>query len=75
MNKDDLFQKAAQRAEDLARKLRSPEVQDVLKTTQAQAEEAAGYVGDFLKTSGQKLKAAADTAAQAIRDDIDRRPG
>ena len=75
MNKDDMLQKAARRAEDLARKLRSPEVQDALKSTQAQAEEAAGYVGDFFKTSAQKLKAAADNAAQAIRDDIDKRPG
>lgn len=74
MNKDDMLQKAARRAEDLARKLRSPEVHDALKTTQAQAEEAAGYVGDFLKTSALKFKAAADTAAQAIRDDIDKRP-
>lgn len=74
MNKSDLLQKAARRAEDLARKLRSPEVHDALNTTQAQAEEAAGYVGDFLKTSVQKFKTVAEGAAQAIRDDIDKRP-
>lgn len=74
MNKSDLLQKAARRAEDLARKLRSPEVQDAFNTTQAQAEEAAGYVSDFVKTSAQKIKAVADGATQMIRDDIDKRP-
>lgn len=75
MNTSDLLQKAARRVEDLARKLRSPEMQDTLNSTQAQAEEAAGYVGDFVKTSAQKIKAVAEGATQMIRDDIDKRPG
>lgn len=49
-------------------------VNDAIRRTQAQAEEAATLLGPLLRKGAEKLKEAADAAAQAIRNDINRRP-
>jgi hypothetical protein len=49
-------------------------LQQALKQTQAQAEEAAQQLGGLLRKGAEKLKEAAEAASQAIRDDIDRHP-
>jgi hypothetical protein len=59
---DDLFEQTKSR------------VQDALKQTQSQTEEAATQIGGLLRIGAQKLKKAAEDASQAIRDDINRRP-
>ncbi len=49
-------------------------MQDALKQTQEQTQEAATQLGGLLRIGAEKLKKAADAASQAIRDDINRRP-
>ncbi|MGZ3496040.1 MAG: hypothetical protein ACXWNK_01280 [Vulcanimicrobiaceae bacterium] len=70
---DDLLEQAKRKAQELGKHLSdtverqrehlSPRVQDALRQTQTQAEDALGEIGGFLKK-----------AAQTIRDDINRRP-
>lgn len=48
-------------------------IQDALKQTQAQTEEAATQLGAFLRVGAKKLKEAADKAKEAIQRDIDSR--
>lgn len=48
-------------------------VQEALKQTQAQAEEAATQLGAFFRVGAKKLKEAADKAKDAIQKDIDSR--
>ena len=47
---------------------------EALKETQAQSAEAAKQMGVLFTFGAQKLREAADKAAQAIRDDINKRP-
>ena len=47
---------------------------DALKETQAQSAEAAKQMGVLFNFGAKKLREAADKAAQAIRDDINKRP-
>jgi hypothetical protein len=49
-------------------------MQDALKQTQEQTQEAAVQLGGLLRIGAKKLKDAADAASQAIRDDINNRP-
>lgn len=49
-------------------------MQDALKITQEQTEDAAGQLGGLLRKGAAHLKKAADAAADAIRDDINKRP-
>lgn len=49
-------------------------MQDALKITQEQTEDAAGQLGGLLRKGASHLKKAADAAADAIRDDINKRP-
>jgi hypothetical protein len=49
-------------------------LQQALKQTQAQAEEAASQLGGLLRKGAEKLKQAADAATEAIRNDIDNHP-
>lgn len=58
---DDLFEQTKAR------------VQDALKQTQEQTQDAATQLGGLLRIGAEKLKKAADAASQAIRDDINRR--
>lgn len=46
----------------------------LLKETQTQADEAATQFGKLLRKGAEKLRDAADKAAEAIRQDIDRHP-
>lgn len=48
-------------------------VQDALRRTQDQTEEATVQLGGLLRKGVVQLKRAADVAAQAIRNDINRR--
>lgn len=48
-------------------------VQEALKQTQAQAEEAASQLGGLLRIGAKKLKEAADKTRDAIQKDIDSR--
>jgi len=59
---DDLFEQTKAR------------MQDALKATQEQTQDAATQIGGLLRIGAKKLKKAADAASQAIRDDINRRP-
>ncbi len=59
---DDLFEQTKAR------------MQDALKATQEQTQDAAAQLGGLLRIGAKKLKKAADAASQAIRDDINRRP-
>ena len=84
MNNNDFFEKALHKAQELGEQIHStieeqrdqlsPQVKDALNKTQAQTEEALGHLGGFLRAGAQKAKEAADAAAQAIRDDINKRP-
>lgn len=49
-------------------------IQQAIKQTQAQAEEAASQLGGLLRKGADKLKAAAEAASEAIRNDIDKHP-
>jgi hypothetical protein len=49
-------------------------VQDALRQTQAQTEDAAQQLGGLLRIGFEKLKQASDKAADAIRRDISSRP-
>lgn len=62
MTNDELLQQA---------KIR---IKEALRQTQAQSEDAAAKAGPLLRLGVEKLKEAADTVGQAIRDDINRRP-
>jgi len=46
---------------------------EAFKATQQQTEEAARQLGSFLKFGAKTLKKAADAAADAIRDDLNKR--
>ncbi|HET6895729.1 MAG TPA: hypothetical protein VFH72_10150 [Candidatus Baltobacteraceae bacterium] len=48
-------------------------MQEAIKQTQVQAEEAASQLGAFLRVGAQKLKEAADKAKEAIQNDINSR--
>jgi len=48
-------------------------MQDAIKQTQVQAEEAASQLGAFFRVGAQKLKEAADKAKEAIQNDINSR--
>jgi hypothetical protein len=48
-------------------------MQDALKQTQAQAEEAASQLGALFRIGAKKLKEAADNAKDAIQKDLDSR--
>lgn len=47
---------------------------EALKSTQAQTEEAAAQLGGLLRVGVKKLREAADKAKDAIQRDIDSRP-
>ncbi|HEV3155029.1 MAG TPA: hypothetical protein VGZ02_14570 [Candidatus Baltobacteraceae bacterium] len=47
---------------------------DVLKQTQAQAEEAVDKLGVFLRKGAGKLKEVAEKASEQIRKDLEGRP-
>jgi len=47
---------------------------EALKNTQAQTEEAAAQLGGLLRVGVRKLREAADKAKDAIQRDIDSRP-
>ena len=49
-------------------------MQEALKQTQVQAEEAASQLGGLLRIGAKKLKDAADLAKDAIQKDLDSRP-
>ncbi len=49
-------------------------VQEALKQTQDQGEEAASQLGSILRVGAAQLKKAADAASQAVRDDLNSRP-
>lgn len=48
-------------------------MQEALKQTQAQAEEAATQLGSLFRVGARKLKEAADKTRDAIQKDIDSR--
>jgi hypothetical protein len=48
-------------------------MQEALKQTQAQAEEAASQLGALFRIGAKKLKEAADSAKDAIQKDLDSR--
>lgn len=48
-------------------------LEDALRQTQVQAEEAASQLGALLRVGAKKLKEAADKAKDAIQKDIDSR--
>ncbi|HEV2262657.1 MAG TPA: hypothetical protein VGR69_10265 [Candidatus Rubrimentiphilum sp.] len=58
---DEVFEKVKRRAHE------------ALDETFEQTEEAADQVKDLLRKSAATIKKAADAAAQAIRDDINKR--
>lgn len=70
---DDLIEQAKRKARELGKQLGdrvererehlSPRVQDAIRETQAQTEDALGEIGNLFKK-----------AAQTIRDDISHRP-
>lgn len=49
-------------------------LQEALKQTQDQTEEAAQQLGAFLRVGAKKLREAADQVKQAIQNDINSRP-
>jgi len=49
-------------------------MEDAIKQTQEQTQEAATQLGGLLRFGAKKLQQAADVASQAIRDDINKRP-
>lgn len=49
-------------------------MQEALRQTQEQTEDAAVQLGGLFRKGAEQLKKAADIAAQAIREDINRRP-
>ena len=49
-------------------------LQQAIKQTQAQAEEAAQQLGGLLRKGAEKLKEAAEKATEAIRNDINNHP-
>lgn len=49
-------------------------IDEALKQTQAQTEEAAAELGGLLRAGVQKLREAADKAKDAIQRDINSRP-
>lgn len=49
-------------------------IQEALKQTQAQTEEAATQLGALFRVGAKKLKEAAGKAKDAIQRDIDSRP-
>lgn len=59
---DELYEKTKER------------VQSALRETQDQTKDAAERLGGLLRLGAKHLKKAADTASQAIRDDINGRP-
>ena len=48
-------------------------IEDAVKQTQEQAEEAAQQLGQFLRVGAKKLREAADQARAAIQRDINSR--
>jgi hypothetical protein len=48
-------------------------MQEALRKTQEQTEDAATQLGGLLRKGAAHVRAAADAAAQTIRDDLDRR--
>ena len=48
-------------------------IEDAVKQTQSQTEEAAEQLGHFLRAGAKKLREAADRARAAIQRDIDSR--
>jgi uncharacterized protein (DUF3084 family) len=62
MTQDELLEQAKAR------------MQDALKQTQEQTQEAATQLGGLLRFGAKKLKEAADAAQQAIQDDLNSRP-
>lgn len=48
-------------------------IEDALKQTQSQTEEAAQQLGQFLRVGAKKLREAADQARAAIQRDINSR--
>lgn len=48
-------------------------MQEALRQTQEQTEEAAVQLGGLLRKGAEQLKKATDAAAQAIRNDINHR--
>lgn len=49
-------------------------LQQALKETQIQAEEAASKLGALLRKGAEKLRDAADAASEVIREDLRNRP-
>jgi hypothetical protein len=49
-------------------------IQDALKQTQSQTEEAAAQLGGLLRLGARKLKEAAEKTREAIQRDINSRP-
>jgi hypothetical protein len=49
-------------------------IQEALKVTQEQTEEAAQQLGAFLRVGAKRLREAAGQVKQAIQNDIDSRP-
>ncbi|MHB8145284.1 MAG: hypothetical protein ACYDEW_06570 [Vulcanimicrobiaceae bacterium] len=82
---DDPLDKAKQAAQNLGKQIGdgierqrerlSPQAREALLETQAQTQEALSQIGGLLKVGARKARAAAEAAAQAIRDDIGKRPG
>ncbi|MFN2449329.1 MAG: hypothetical protein ABR508_05980 [Candidatus Baltobacteraceae bacterium] len=50
------------------------QMNEALKKTQTQSQEAAAQLGGLLRFGAKKLTQAAAAASQAIREDIDKRP-
>ena len=69
--KDDTTKSSA--TDEMLEKTRQ-QAKEAFKITQRQTEEAARQLGSFLKIGARRLKKAADAAADAIRDDINKRP-
>lgn len=70
---DEVLEKTKQQAKE-AFKVTQEQTAEALKVTAQQTEEAARQLGSFLKFGAAKLKKAADAAADAIREDINKRP-
>lgn len=58
---DDLYEKTKE------------QLHNALRETQDQTKDVAAHLGGLLRLGAKKLREAADTASQAIRDDINRR--
>ncbi len=59
--------------EDLKQQAKA-RIEDAMRQTQAQTEEAATQLGGLLRMGAQKLREAAGKAKEAIQRDIDSRP-